>query len=56
MVFLPSSHVISHMQVEILGRCCRVWVDEETVSDEAVRMGEVIMKAGGSFIWHCSLS
>jgi hypothetical protein len=33
-------------EVEILARCCRSWVDEETLNEDAVRLAEAIMKVG----------
>jgi hypothetical protein len=33
-------------EVEILARCCRKWVDEETLEEGGVRLAEVIMKVG----------
>jgi hypothetical protein len=33
-------------EVEIAARCCRVWVDEDTLDEEAVALGERIVMAG----------
>lgn len=40
------------MQVEILSRCCRVWVDEDTPDQQAMLLAEVIMKAGMAQLPH----
>lgn len=32
--------------MEIIARCCRVWVDEDTVDQEAVQLAVRVMKAG----------
>jgi hypothetical protein len=33
-------------EVEIAARCCRKWLDEETLEQEGVRLAERIIKAG----------
>mmetsp|Transcript_29309 Transcript_29309/g.64857 ORF Transcript_29309/g.64857 Transcript_29309/m.64857 type:complete len:2212 (+) Transcript_29309:218-6853(+) len=33
-------------QVEIVARCCRKWIDEDTLSEDAVLLAEQVMKAG----------
>jgi hypothetical protein len=40
-------------QVEMLARCCRQWVDEDTLDEDAVRLAELVIK-----VWplHCSRS
>ena len=32
--------------MEIVGRCTRLWIDEDTLVPDAVKMGDVIQKAG----------
>ena len=44
----PPTHATAArpLQVEIVARCCRVWLDEDTLDPEAVRLAETIMRAG----------
>jgi hypothetical protein len=37
-------------QVEVLARCCRVWLDEDTLDPEAQKLAEFIIKVGRAFI------
>jgi hypothetical protein len=39
-------------EVEIASRCCRVWVDEDTLDADAVLLAERIIKAGVSLLPH----
>ncbi|KAL6762973.1 hypothetical protein V8C86DRAFT_516282 [Haematococcus lacustris] len=38
--------VTDSRQVEILARCCRVWVDRDTLDPEAVLLAETVLKCG----------
>lgn len=38
--------VLYRLQVEIVARRVRVWVDEDTVDESAVRDGELVIRAG----------
>ncbi len=31
-------------EIEILSRCCRVWVDPDTLDPEAVQLAETVIK------------
>jgi hypothetical protein len=34
-------------QAEVLARCCRVWVDKETLDPHAIILAEAVLKVGG---------
>jgi hypothetical protein len=39
-------------QVEILTRCCRVWVDKDVLDPEAIALAESVLKVGtGEACW-----
>ena len=40
------AHTHTHTQVEIVARCVRQWVDEDTLEAWAVRDAEAVVKAG----------
>ena len=33
-------------EVEIVSRCCRKWDDEDTLDPEAVKLGDIVIRAG----------
>ena len=33
-------------EVEIVSRCCRKWNDEDTLDPEAVKLGDIVIRAG----------
>jgi hypothetical protein len=33
-------------QAEVLARCCRVWVDKETLDPDAIILAEAVLKVG----------
>jgi hypothetical protein len=33
-------------EVEIVSRCCRKWTDEDTLDPEAVKLGDIVIRAG----------
>ncbi|GFH31904.1 tiny macrocysts protein B, partial [Haematococcus lacustris] len=42
----PAFILVDARQVEILSRCCRTWIDADTLDEEAVALAETIMKVG----------
>ncbi|KAJ9530284.1 hypothetical protein QJQ45_023567, partial [Haematococcus lacustris] len=42
----PAFKLVDARQVEILSRCCRTWIDADTLDEEAVALAETIMKIG----------
>ncbi|KAJ9530064.1 hypothetical protein QJQ45_023344, partial [Haematococcus lacustris] len=42
----PAFNLVDARQVEILSRCCRTWIDADTLDEEAVALAETIMKIG----------
>lgn len=39
-------------EVEIASRCCRVWLDEDTLDEDAVSLAERIVRAGAALLPH----